>query len=89
MTKNEIIEKIVRELHLPYVKGKVIVDIIIDEMINALKAGKSIQLRGLGSFIVKTRQKMKRRHPGTGKIITIPKQKVVRFIPGKDLKVIK
>ncbi|MCK4643890.1 HU family DNA-binding protein [Candidatus Calescamantes bacterium] len=86
MTKNELAEKIARELNVTVVQGKEIIGIILDEMKNALVSGKSIQLRGLGSFIVKERQAMKRKHPGTGKIITIPKQKVVRFIPGKSIK---
>ncbi len=86
MTKNELAEKIARELNVTVVQGKEIIGIILDEMKNALVGGKSIQLRGLGSFIVKERQAMKRKHPGTGKIITIPKQKVVRFIPGKSIK---
>ena len=86
MTKNELAEKIARELGVTVAQGKEIMRIIINEMKSALIRGNQIQLRGLGSFVVKIRQAMRRKHPGTGKIITIPKQKVVRFIPGKSIK---
>ncbi|MCD6578004.1 integration host factor subunit beta [bacterium] len=89
MTKNDIVELVARELNVTNVQGKIIVNIIVNELQKSLVKGKRIQIRGLGSFIVKKREKMNRRHPGTGKIITIPKQKVVRFIPGKNLKNIK
>ena len=86
MTKNELAEKIARQLNMTVVQGKEIVNIILDEMKESLAKGQNIQLRGWGSFVVKERAKMRRKHPGTGKMITIPKQKVVRFVPGKDLK---
>ena len=86
MTRNELAEKIARELGITVIQGKEIIGIILNEMKDALIHGENIQLRGLGSFIVKSRQAMRRKHPGTGKMIIIPKQKVVRFIPGRSIK---
>ncbi len=87
MTKNELAEKLAQILKITNVQGKQIADVIIEEMAQTLINGKrNIQLRGLGSFIVKNREAMRRKHPGSGKMITIPKQRVIRFIPGKELK---
>ncbi|MDD3627248.1 MAG: HU family DNA-binding protein [bacterium] len=86
MTKTDIAEKIAMELDIYKIEAKQILDILLDNMIAALKKGDKIEIRGLGSFHVKVRKTMKRRHPSTKQIITIPGQKVIKFIPGKFLK---
>ncbi|HDS09339.1 MAG TPA: integration host factor subunit beta [Firmicutes bacterium] len=86
MTKTDIAEKIAMELDIYKIEAKQILDILLDNMVDALKNGDKIEIRGLGSFHVKNRKTMKRRHPSTKKIITIPGQKVIKFTPGKFLK---
>lgn len=86
MTKTDIAEKIALELDIYKVEARKILDILLDEMIEALANGDKIEIRGLGSFHVKERKAMRRRHPATKEMITIPAQKVVKFIPGKSLK---
>ena len=86
MTKTDIAEKIALELDIYKIEARKILEILLDKMIEALKNGEKIEIRGLGSFNVKERKPMRRRHPSSKQIITIPGQKVVKFIPGKDLK---
>ncbi len=86
MTKTDIAETIALELDIYKIEARQILEILLDKMIEALSRGEKIEIRGLGSFNVRERKAMKRRHPATKQIITIPAQKVVKFIPGKDLK---
>jgi len=50
-----------------------------------LKKGERVALVGFGSFSVAKREARKGRNPQTGKEITIPAKKVVKFKAGAEL----
>ena len=54
----------------------------------ALKEGKKIELRGLGTFFVKKiKEKKSARNPKTGELIYVPEKNKVRFRASKNLKI--
>ncbi|KAF0122451.1 MAG: integration host factor subunit beta [bacterium] len=87
MTKSKLVEKISENLTSTTKKDiKVIVDVIFDSMIDSLKKGERIEIRGFGSFKVKERNARNGRNPKTGIIVNIPEKKTIFFKPGKELK---
>ncbi|MFH2012960.1 MAG: integration host factor subunit beta [Pseudomonadota bacterium] len=87
MTKSQLVEKLSENLtSITKKEVKLIVDIIFDSMIDSLKKGERIEIRGFGSFKVKERNARNGRNPKTGIIVSIPNKKTIFFKPGKELK---
>lgn len=60
-------------------------DAFIGATTKALKKGDRVALVGFGSFSVSKREARKGRNPQSGREITIPAKKVVKFKAGADL----
>ncbi|MEA3444252.1 MAG: HU family DNA-binding protein, partial [Bacteroidota bacterium] len=60
-------------------------DAFISATSGALKGGERVALVGFGSFSVTVRNARTGRNPQTGKEITIPEKKVVKFKAGSEL----
>ena len=66
---------------------EVIIDTFCSNIQNALKNGRSIELRGFGTFFVKEmKEKYSARNPKTEELIYVPKKNKVRFKASKNLK---
>ena len=63
-----------------------IFNIFTKNIIGALKLGKSVELRGFGTFGVKHRMPKKARNPGTGDAIYLPERYVPTFKPSKIMR---
>ncbi len=87
MTKRDLIEEVVR-LHPRYSRrdAEVIVNAVFGSLAEALRNGTRIEIRGLGSFIVKHRQARDGRNPKTGRLVSVPAKRVPFFKVGKELK---
>lgn len=66
--------------------AEAIVAEIIESMIDALKEGNEIEIRGFGSFRLRSRRARRGRNPKTGDSVDVPAKRVVYFKMGKDLK---
>src|SRR6478609_2397942 len=62
-----------------------IVDTVFEELSSALARGDRIELRGFGSFSLRTRGERVGRNPGTGDAIAVPGKVVPHFKVGKEL----
>ncbi|SDP13991.1 integration host factor subunit beta [Desulforhopalus singaporensis] len=62
------------------------VDIMLDAMSKALIEERRIELRGFGSFSVRSRKPRSTKNPRTGKIMEIPDRKTLHFTMSKSLK---
>lgn len=62
------------------------VDIMLDTMSKALVKDRRIELRGFGSFSVRSRKPRSTKNPRTGKIMDIPDRKTLHFTMSKSLK---
>ena len=85
MIKLDIVNMVADRTGVPKQKAEQVVDSLFEAMKNALAAGKRIELRGFGVFVVKPRKRGVGRNPRTGKEVPIPAGKTIRFKPGKEL----
>ncbi len=87
MTKSEIIDKIAcKQNHLPYGDIEACVKALLEQMSEALAAGGRIEIRGFGSFSVRTQSPRVGRNPRTGETVSVPAKLTPHFKPGKELR---
>lgn len=86
MNKQELIEKLARDLGASKATAAKAVDSLVISITRALKKGDSVTLVGFGTFKTSQRKARTARNPQTGAPIKIPKRKAVRFVAGKALK---
>ena len=86
MNKSDLIEALSKSENLTKTKAEEIVDLVFSEMTNALADGDRVEIRGLGSFKVKSYYGYKGRNPKTGKQIKVKSKKLPFFKCGKELK---
>jgi integration host factor subunit beta len=87
VTKAELIEALHagRTMNRKEIHG--LIDALFDEIKGAILAGKTVELRGFGTFEVKLRKGRKRaRNPKTGAIVSVEDHGVASFRPGRELK---
>ncbi|MDR1867466.1 MAG: integration host factor subunit beta [Treponema sp.] len=66
---------------------KLVLDLFFEAVRKLLTTGLAIELRGFGTFEVRTRKgKQKARNPKTGEEVSIKPHRVAVFKPGKNLK---
>jgi integration host factor beta subunit len=86
MTKAELIESLANKLPLNRADAERVINIVLDDMIDALKKGERVNISGFGTFSVSTRQARTGRNPKTGEAIQISASRSAKFKPGKQLK---
>jgi integration host factor subunit beta len=86
MTKAELVEEVARHSHLTKKDAEVIVQTVLDSIIDSLKDGRKVELRGFGSFRLRQRSSRTGRNPKTGERVKVPAKRIPYFKPGKELK---
>ena len=86
VTKSELIEMISNKLKLPKGKAEQIVNTIFESMVEALKKGEGIEIRGLGSFTVREYKAYEGRNPRTGSPVKVAPKRLPFFKVGKELR---
>ena len=87
MIKSELIKRISSQNpHLYERDTDKIVSVILDEMVEALRRGDRVELRGFGAFSAKVRGARQGRNPRTGAAVAIGKKAVPSFKTGKDMR---
>ncbi len=86
MTKSDLIEKLAERLKLPKGKAETIVNTIFESMETALARGERIEIRGLGSFEVRSYKAYEGRNPRTGEPVGVQPKRLPFFKVGKELK---
>jgi integration host factor subunit beta len=87
MIKSELIAKIASSNpHLYHRDIERIVNVIFDEIVDALSRGDRVELRGFGAFTVKHRAARQGRNPRTGDTVFVEDKFVPFFKTGKELR---
>ena len=86
VTKADLIEEVLTLGDLTRRDGEVIVETIFDAVVDALKKGDKIEIRGFGSFRVRQRKSRTGRNPKTGAKVAVPAKRVPYFKPSKELR---
>lgn len=86
-TKADLVEAIQAKGTITQKETKELIDAVFEKIKNAILGGKTVELRGFGTFEVKTRKGRQRaRNPKTGEIVSVEDHGVAAFRPGRELK---
>ena len=87
MIKSELIKRISSQNpHLYDRDIEKVVNAILNEMIEALRRGDRVELRGFGAFSAKIRGARTGRNPRTGVAVQVSKKTVPLFKTGKEMR---
>ena len=86
MNKGDLCAKMAKEAGISKKAATTALDAFTSAVTDGLKKGERITLVGFGSFDVRKRSARKGRNPQTGKPLSIPARRVVRFRAGAELK---
>jgi integration host factor subunit beta len=86
VTKSDLIERLSETLKLPKGKAEAVVNVMFDSMTTALERGERIEIRGFGSFEVRSYKAYEGRNPRTGEPVHVKPKRLPFFKVGKELR---
>jgi integration host factor subunit beta len=86
MTKADLIAVIAEKLKFPWARAEVLVDQVFEAMVDALKRGEGIEIRGFGSFTIREYKAYEGRNPRTGETVQVKPKRLAFFKVGKELR---
>lgn len=86
MTKADLVEALANKLGMNRNDAERAVNIVLDDIVDALKKGDRVNISGFGTFSVASRDARMGRNPKTGESIEISASRAAKFKPGKQLK---
>jgi integration host factor subunit beta len=86
MTKAELVEEVSEKTGLPKKQAEIVVNTVFESIVETLKTGEKIELRGFGSFRIRQRDSRLGRNPKTGEKVDVPAKRIPYFKPGKELR---
>tara|TARA_B100000678_G_scaffold143507_1_gene119803 strand:+ start:27902 stop:28201 length:300 start_codon:yes stop_codon:yes gene_type:complete len=87
MLRSELVQKLADENpHLRPQDLEKVVDVILEEICQALESGARVELRGFGAFSVRKRDSRLGRNPRTGETVQVDEKYVPFFKAGKELR---
>ncbi len=86
MTKAELVEKVSAQINLTKKQTEVVVNTVFQSITESLAEGKKVELRGFGSFRVRSRNARIGRNPKSGDRVDVPAKRVPFFKAGKELR---
>ena len=86
MTKAEFVARVAAQVQLPKKQTDVLLAVFLTSIIEALRWGEHVELRGFGSFRLRDCLPREGRNPKTGESVSIPAKRVPLFKAGKELR---
>jgi integration host factor subunit beta len=87
MIKSDLVQRISsKSPHLYQRDIEKIVTTILDEIVEALRRGDRVELRGFGAFSAKSRGARTGRNPRTGAVVPVAEKAVPFFKTGKEMR---
>ncbi len=86
MNREGLIRETSRLCGMPRIEAERVVDTIVDSMTAALTRGDKIELRGFGTFHVRSRSARSGRNPKTGAFVHVPPKRVPFFKAGREIR---
>jgi nucleoid DNA-binding protein len=86
MTKADIVEIVASSTGISKIETEAVVKGFLETVIEAMKSGETIELRGFGSFKVVKRARRVARNPKTNQEVIVPEQFVPVLKMSKDFK---
>lgn len=85
MTKTQLIDAVANASGQSKKDTESLIDVVLEQLGEALAKGEKIDLRGFGSFVTREKKARSGRNPKTGEVIEIAARKAVAFKPSKEL----
>lgn len=86
MTKADLIEQVSERMKLPRGRAEALVQEIFRCMVDTLRDGQGIEIRGFGSFSVRQYRAYDGRNPRTGETVHVRPKRLAFFKVGKELR---
>ena len=86
MTKADLIDTVAEKLKLPRGRAELLVAQVFDSMVEALRRGEGIEIRGFGSFSIREYKEYEGRNPRTGETVHVKPKRLAFFKVGKELR---
>ena len=86
ITKSELIERLSETQKLAKGKAEQVVNVMFEAMASALERGERIEIRGFGSFEVRSYKPYEGRNPRTGETVHVKAKRLPFFKVGKELR---
>ena len=86
MNKIDIVNELSEKVKLNQKVAKIVVDTIVDSIKQAIISGERVEIRGFGSFSLRSYKAYRGRNPKNGEIVNVPDKKLPYFKVGKELK---
>jgi DNA-binding protein HU-beta len=86
MTKSDVVKAVAEKAGIKKNVAESAINAFLEVVIEALKNGDKVEIRGFGTFLMKERAARVARNPKTGKKVKVPAKLVPAFKPGKELK---
>ena len=79
MTKADLITIIADKLKFPWPRAELLVDAVFDCLEQSIRRGEKIEIRGFGSFQVRSYRAYKGRNPRTGQVVAVRPKRLPHF----------
>lgn len=86
LTKADLSKHLMENLQLAKKDADLLVNTFLTCIVEALRTGDGVELRGFGSFRLRDRRARTGRNPRSGQSIQVPPKRVVYFKLGKELR---
>jgi integration host factor subunit beta len=86
MTKADLIDAVAEKLKLPRGRAELLVGQVFESMVEALRRGDGIEIRGFGSFSIREYKEYEGRNPRTGEAVHVRPKRLAFFKVGKELR---
>jgi len=86
LTKADLVEEVSRVAQVTKKQAEEIVQTVFSTIVESLRGGRKVELRGFGSFRIRNRGARVGRNPKTGNRVEVPPKRIPYFKPGKELK---
>lgn len=84
--KDYIVNYVVRTLAIPRKEAEAVIEAVFAAIMDSLRNGLPLEIRGFGRFGVRIRKAHTSRHPATGAPVAVPDRFYPTFRPGNLLK---
>ncbi len=85
MTKADLIEHVAQEVEVTRKEAGAIVDAALTSILESLRRGERVEIRGFGTFRTRTRNARTGRNPRSGDRVEVPAKTIPYFKPSKQL----
>jgi integration host factor subunit beta len=86
MKKADLLEEVSRVVEIPRREAEVVVETMLRSMVEAVRAGDKVEIRGFGRFASRLRSGRLGRNPQSGQAVAVPAKRIPFFKASKEVR---